>query len=85
MGRRSLNTVLYRIALNQIALTRKGQPRNPVARGYFLKKVAEGKTKKEALTCLMRRLCDILFVLMRDKCAYRYPLKPDTVEAFPAA
>ncbi|OPY62032.1 MAG: Transposase IS116/IS110/IS902 family protein [Pelotomaculum sp. PtaU1.Bin065] len=84
-GRRSLNTVIYQIALNQICLDRKGQPRNHVARNYFLKKVAEGKTKKEALTCLMRRLCDIIFVLMRDKCAYSYPQKPDVDKASPAA
>lgn len=83
-GQRNLNATLYRIALCQISVCR-GQPKNPVARNYYLKKVAEGKTKKRAMVCLMRRLCDILFVLMRDKCAYRYPQNLDGVNNSPAA
>lgn len=65
------NAALYRIALYQIGLRRDGKPKNPVARAYYLKKIAEGKSNSSALTCLMRRLCDILFAMMRDRSRYR--------------
>jgi len=70
-GHRQANATLYRIALYQIGLRRDGKPKNPVARAYYLKKIAEGKSKGSALTCLMRRLCDILFAMMRDRSCYR--------------
>lgn len=71
-GRRQLNTVIYQIALCQIGSTRRGNPKNPKAREYFLRKISEGKTKKEALTCLQRRLCDIIYSMMKHKTEYRF-------------
>lgn len=70
-GHRQGNATLYRIALYQVGLRRHGKPNNPVARAYYLKKIAEGKSKSSALRCLMRRLCDILFAMMRDRSHYR--------------
>lgn len=77
-GHRQGNATLYRIALYQIGLRRHGKPNNPVARAYYLKKIAEGKSNGSAFptgsckeTCLMRRLCDILFAMMRDRSRYR--------------
>jgi len=72
-GRRQLNTIFYYIALCQIGTDRKGRPKNPVALAYYKRKLSEGKTKKESLTCLMRRLCDIIFRLMKDKSEYVMP------------
>ena len=71
-GRRQLNTAIYRIALCQIGSDRSGRPRNSKAREYFLRKISEGKTKKEALTCLQRRLCDIIYAMMKNKTEYRF-------------
>lgn len=71
-GRRQLNTAIYHIALSQISSDRSGRPRNPKAREYFLRKISEGKTKKEALTCLQRRLCDIIYAMMKNKTEYRF-------------
>ena len=71
-GRRQLNTAIYRIALCQIGSDRSGRPRNSKAREYFLRKISEGKTKKEALTCLQRRLCDIIYAMMKNKTKYRF-------------
>ena len=71
-GRRQLNTVIYHIALCQIGCNRTGKPKNPKAREYFLRKISEGKTKKEALTCLQRRLCDIIYSMMKNKTEYRF-------------
>ena len=49
------------------------ETKSPIARAYYLKKLAEGKTKKQAITCLKRRLCDIIYAMMRDKSEYVMP------------
>jgi hypothetical protein len=46
--------------------------KNPVSRTYYLKRISEGKTKKESLTCLTRRLVDIIFAVMRDRSIYNF-------------
>ncbi len=69
-GHRKLNCTIYYIALTQITKDRTGNPTNPKAREYYLRKIAEGKSKKEALTCLMRRLCDIIYAMMKNKSEY---------------
>jgi len=47
-GNRTLNSTLYMIALGQLLW-------NPKAKAYFEKKLTEGKSKKHALRCLMKR------------------------------
>lgn len=71
-GNKSLRSAIYFVALSQISRTRDGKDKNPISRGYYLKKVSEGKTKKEALTCLTRRLVDIIFAIMRDRSIYNF-------------
>lgn len=63
-GNRQLNTALYTIALTQLRC-------NPKARAYFAKKIAEGKTKKHALRCLMKRVACIVYGMMRSGGTYR--------------
>ena len=70
-GRRKLHSTIYYIALTQIGKCRDGKAKNIKAREYYLRKIAEGKSKKEALTCLMRRLCDIIYAMMKNKTEYR--------------
>ncbi len=70
-GRRKLHSTIYYIALTQIGKYRDGKPKNIKAGEYYLRKIAEGKSKKEALTCLMRRLCDIIYAMMKNKTEYR--------------
>ena len=60
------------MTLTHISRTRDGRDKNPISRAYYLKKVSEGKTKKEALTCLARRLCDLIFAIMRDRSIYNF-------------
>jgi len=72
-GNRHLNRALYLLALSQIQATRSGRFLNPEARRYYEKKIAEGKSKKAALRCLMRRLVDVIYAMMRDRSAYRLP------------
>jgi transposase len=76
-GKRYLYSAIYYITLNHISRTRDGRDNNPISRAYYLKKVSEGKTKKEAITCLARRLVDVIYAIMRDKSMYS-PLKVNT-------
>ena len=57
-GNRRLNRCLYTIAITQIRADTEG-------RAYYLRKREAGKTKKEALRCLKRRLSDIVYSAMR--------------------
>ena len=61
-GNRQLNRSLYTIAITQIRGDTEG-------RAYYERKRAAGKTKREALRCLKRRLSDIVFTTMRHDAA----------------
>ena len=54
-GNRQLNWAIHMIAVTQI--------RNPdtPGRAYFDRKLEEGKTGKEALRCLKRRISDVVY------------------------
>ena len=74
-GNRQLNRSLYTIALTQIRGDTEG-------RAYYERKRAAGKTKREALRCLKRRLSDIVFTTMRHDAASAdtaadWPARPD--------
>jgi transposase len=59
-GNRKLNNALHMVALCQARSDVRG-------RAYYRKKLAEGKTRKEALRCLKRRISDAVFKsLMAD-------------------
>lgn len=59
-GNRQLNHALYIMALCQIRRAGPGQ-------AYFRRKLAEGKSQKEAIRCLKRRLSDAIYrTLMTD-------------------
>ncbi|TKI17173.1 IS110 family transposase, partial [Bacillus cereus] len=49
-------------------------PRNPVFHAYYHKKLKEGKTKGQALVCIMRRLVNIVYGMMKHKTAYELPV-----------
>lgn len=57
-GNRSLNRALYTVAITQIRADTEG-------RAYYLRKRAEGKTTREALRCLKRRLSDVVYRTLR--------------------
>ena len=54
-GNRRLNHALHMMAVTQIRFP------NSVGRGYYERKRLEGKTPKEALRCLKRRLSDVVY------------------------
>ena len=57
-GNRQLNRALYTIAITQIRSDTEG-------RAYYRRKRAEGKTSREALRCLKRRLSDLIYRTLR--------------------
>jgi transposase len=57
-GNRQLNSALHTIALTQI---RHHQP----ARDYYTRKLAEGKTRRDAIRCLKRHLATTLWRLLQ--------------------
>ena len=68
-----LSSVLYLLAMQQVHVNTKGQARNPVLRAYFKSKVSAGKTKIQALLCIMRRLINNLYSMMKNNTVYRMP------------
>ena len=63
-GNRSLNTTFYWIALHQVRWNAK-------AKAYFDKKLKEGKTKKHALRCVMKRVACIVYDMLKSGEEYR--------------
>ena len=53
-GNRHLNYALHMVAVCQARSDARGGT-------YYRKKIAEGKSRKEALRCLKRRICDAVF------------------------
>jgi transposase len=53
-GDRKLNHALYMMAMVQVRRSSAGQ-------AYYQRKLAEGKSPKEALRCLKRRLSDAVY------------------------
>ena len=72
-GNRELYGVFYFLAVQQIQISKKGTPRNPVFLEYYKRKVSEGKTKIQALVCVMRRLNNIIYGMMKNKTEYILP------------
>lgn len=54
VGDRQLNSILHIIAICQVRHGAQGCD-------YYQRKLAEGKTRREALRCLKRRLSDAVF------------------------
>ncbi len=57
-GDRQLNSAVHLIAVTQVRM------RDSLGRRYFDTKIAEGKTRNEAMRCLKRRLANHLWRLM---------------------
>jgi hypothetical protein len=68
-GDRQLNYALHVMALAQIRYESPG-------RSYYQRKRAAGKSHKEAMRCLKRRLSDVVFRTMATGSASSVPTKP---------
>ncbi len=59
-----------RRAFKTIALSQIGRRGNQKGKEYFRKKIKEGKTKTEALKCLMRQNVKIIYRVMKEERPY---------------
>jgi transposase len=66
-GNRQLNHAMHIIAVTQIA------HRHSPGRGFYDRKIAEGKTPKEALRARKRRISDVVFAQLRVETMRRGP------------
>ncbi len=58
-GNRCLNHAIHMAAITQI------RHKHSDGRAYYERKLAEGKTHKEALRCLKRRISDAIYARLR--------------------
>ena len=72
-GNKALHHIFYSLALSLISVSQSKKARNIYFHNYFEKKVSEGKTKRQALNCLQRRLVNIIWGMMTYKTEYRNP------------
>jgi len=76
-GNRVLHDIFKGLAIRQIAVTRtKKEPRNPYFHSYYEQRISEGKTKQQAIICIMRKLVNIIYAMMKKKSAYIMPDAP---------
>ncbi len=72
-GNRALHGLFYFLAVSMVCVPKSGRPNNPIFYNYFCRKLGEGKTKSQALVCIMRRLVNIIYGMMKNKTAYVAP------------
>lgn len=76
-GNRVLHGIFYFLAVQQTQVSKgKKEPRNPYLYQYYKGKLAEGKTKGQAMVCLLWKLVDIIYSMMKNKSAYYAPPLP---------
>ena len=66
-GNRRLNHALHMIAINQVRYRGEGGV-------YYRRKMAEGKTHREAMRCLKRRVSDAVFKRLRADFEEKMPM-----------
>lgn len=66
-GNRRLNQTIYLIALTQIRIS-------PQVKEYFIKKISEGKSRKQAITCVMRRIAVRIYGILKTQGAWQNTL-----------
>lgn len=73
-GNRVLHSLFYNLAVQHVQIAKGSRlPRNPLMLAYYEKKQAEGKSKSQALVCVMRKLVNIIYGMMKTKTPYKQP------------
>jgi transposase len=74
-GNRTLNSYIFIVACVVIneGCTNATKICNPIFLDYYLKKIAEGKTKHQAILQVMRRIINIIYGLMKNRTEYVHP------------
>ena len=81
-GNRELNSLFYNLALRvTITASAKKIIMNEFFHGYYHRKISEGKTKRQALKCVQRRLVNIVWTMLTHNEEYvnppMYDMSPD--------
>ena len=64
-GDRELNSIFYSLATRMVCTYPPGhKAHNPFFYEYYHRKISEGKTKRQALKCLQRRLVNIIWTML---------------------
>ncbi|TKI56488.1 IS110 family transposase [Brevibacillus antibioticus] len=74
LGNRSLYDIFYNLAIRQLGVSRAKKPNHPVYHAYYERKLAEGKTKWQAIICVMRKLVKVIYSMMKNKTEYKMPV-----------
>ena len=82
-GNRELNSVFYNLAVRLIK-TAGNKVLNPFFYEYYHKKLSEGKTKRQALKCVQRRLVNIIWTMLTNGENYVNPPTYDLTQKFDA-
>lgn len=73
-GNRTLHELFFQLACRQLVVSKRNQtPRNSILLEYYNKKQADGKTKGQAIVCVMRKLVNIVYKMMKHKTEYILP------------
>lgn len=73
-GNRQLHGLFYFLAVTMVSRPKNGKPNHPVFYDYYMRKICEGKTKSQALVCIMRRLVNIVYGMMKNKTEHQEAL-----------
>ena len=73
-GNRKLNSLFYQLAVRLIlTLGPQYKSHNPFFYEYYQRKMAEGKTKRQAIKCVQRRLVNIIWTMLTHNEDYVNP------------
>jgi transposase len=73
-GNRHLNSIFFLISMTLCNVTGRHQKlMNSVFYKYYHKKISEGKTKKQAIKCVQRRLVNIIWNMLKHNTEYINP------------
>lgn len=76
-GDRKLNRIFFNLAVTLVNKAGGKKVVNQAFYDYYRRKQAEGKTKNQALKCVMRRLVTIIYRMMKNKTEYIQPELPE--------
>lgn len=76
-GNRNLNKLIYYAVCLSLSCGKtkdeNKKANNPIFREYYEKKIREGKTKHQAIICIMRRLINIIYKVLKEDKDYVSP------------
>ena len=73
-----MNCYIYQLACRSLLTGKsKSNPYNAIFYEYYHKKISEGKTKHQAIICIMRRIINILYNMLRNDSEYVHPSELD--------